>query len=449
MYEKNASLQIVYIVTLNYSVTTAAPQQPNAVSRPPAPSEAAEPVDAMTRPPVPLEPTITVVQAPQSPEPVEEGPYPASPVPASPTSAPPTKRRKTAGHKVGFESSWAIERPWVFSAEEDGVEVLMCKLCTTHKPVGVGQRCWVDYGSQTLRKDALLLHEKSMQHRDAVRAAMSHKRDIADGLASMESETQAATEDALKVIYFILRHNLPLDLFADLVELSVDLGSSRLRNLYAGKNATHTSAKTVHGLLRSLSDEVSATITDSIQQSPTYSVMADEVMDVASRKHLAMLCRYVSPDGSTDTVLLNDVEIADGTANTVTAAMTSELQTHQLDVTKMSTLSADGASTFSGCKTGVGCQLRRLSPGLIYYHCRDHRLALACKNSFAGIPMLAKLDHTLDTLHKYYKYSAVHNANLRKVQAAFGEPLRTHDEGGKASPVVVPRASDFCSSEVI
>ena len=167
--------------------------------------EAAEPFDAMTRPPVSLAPTITVVQAPPSPEPVEEGPRPASPVPPSPASAPPTKQRKTAGHKVGFESSWAIERPWVFCAEEDGVEVLMCKLCTTYKQVGVGQRCWIDYGSRTLRKDVLLLHEKSMQHRDAVRAAMSHKRELADGLASMESESQAATEDTLKVLYFILR----------------------------------------------------------------------------------------------------------------------------------------------------------------------------------------------------------------------------------------------------
>ena len=35
--------------------------------------------------------------------------------------------------------------------------------------------------------------------------------------------------------------------------------------------------------------------------------MANEVMDVASRKHLAMLCRYVNPNGSTDTVPLNDV----------------------------------------------------------------------------------------------------------------------------------------------
>ena len=112
--------------------------------RPLIASEAAEPFDAMTRPPVSLAPTITVLQAP-SPEPVERRPRPTSPVPPSPASAPPAKRRKTAGHKVGFESLWAIERPWVFCAEEHGVEVLMCKLCTTHKPVGVGQRCMYVY----------------------------------------------------------------------------------------------------------------------------------------------------------------------------------------------------------------------------------------------------------------------------------------------------------------
>ena len=99
--------------------------------------------------------------------------------------------------------------------------------------------CWAEMlgglrFSNTAQRRATTAREEHAA-RDAVRGAVSHKRDIADGLASMESETQAATEDALKVLYFTLRHNLPLDLFADLVELSVDLGASRLRNLHAGK----------------------------------------------------------------------------------------------------------------------------------------------------------------------------------------------------------------------
>ena len=37
--------------------------------------------------------------------------------------------------------------------------------------------------------------------------------------------------------------------------------------------------------------------------------------------------------------------------------------------------------------------------------------------------MLAKLDQTLDNLHKYYKSSSVRHANVCKVHATFGEPL--------------------------
>ena len=64
----------------------------------------------------------------------------------------------------------------------------------------------------------------------------------------------------------------------------------------------------------------------------------------------------------------------------------------------------------------------------LYFHCRDHRLALACKNSFSKTPLLTKVDNTLDALNKYYKYSAVHHAGLQKVQAAFGEPQLTMKE---------------------
>ena len=120
----------------------------------------------------------------------------------------------------------------------------------------------------------------------------------------------------MSVINFIVQHNLSLDLFADLVELATDLGAT----LNAGKNATHTSTKTVSGLLNCLKKEVDTKVTDNSCRSSTYSVMADEVTDVVSNKHLSMLCRYVNQDGSTATVLMNDVEIANGTAKTITVA---------------------------------------------------------------------------------------------------------------------------------
>ena len=102
----------------------------------------------------------------------------------------------------------------------------------------------------------------------------------------------------MKAVNFIVKHNLSLDLFADLVKLAIDLRATRLRKLNAGKNAMHTSSKTVSGLLNCLTKEVEAKVTDNIRRSPVYSVMADEVTDVVSKKHLTMLCRYVNSDGT-------------------------------------------------------------------------------------------------------------------------------------------------------
>ena len=392
--------------------------------------ESAAPIEivARCRPPVPIEPVICIVQGS---EPISEHQPSSSSTrserrhspPDAASPLPPAKRRKTAGHKLGFDVAWTVERPWAFSAIEDGTEVMLCKVCIAHHVAATtGKRCWVDYGCRSLRKDLLLIHEKSNQHQEAVKVALSKTERIDVTLRAVDLQEQLVTEDAIKVVNFIVQHNLSLDLFADLVELAIDLGAKLLSKLNAGKNATHTSSKTVSGLLNCLTTEVDAKVTEHIRRSPTYSVMADEVTDVVSMKHLAMLCRYVNPDGTTATVLMNDVEIANGTANTITAAISQELQERQLDVVNMSTLSADGASTFSGHKTGVGAQLRQMNPSLLYYHCRDHRLALACKTSFAKIPLLAKVDNTLDALNKYYTYSAVHHASLQKVQAAFGEP---------------------------
>ena len=75
-------------------------------------------------------------------------------------------------------------------------------------------------------------------------------------------------------------------------------------------------------LLNCLKKEVDTKVTDNIHRSTTYSVMADEFTDVVLEMHLAMLCYYVNQDGSSATVVMNDVEIANGTANTITAATT-------------------------------------------------------------------------------------------------------------------------------
>ena len=84
----------------------------------------------------------------------------------------------------------------------------------------------VELGCRSLRKDILLPHDKSGQYRDASKAALSKTGRIDLQLRAVDSQEQLVTEDAMKVINFIVQHNLSLDLFADLVEFAIDLAAT-------------------------------------------------------------------------------------------------------------------------------------------------------------------------------------------------------------------------------
>ena len=151
---------------------------------------------------------------------------------------------------------------------------------------------------------------------------------------------------------------------------------------------------------------------------PCYSLMVDEVSDNRTIKHLAICTRYIDPDGDVKTAFMTDTELPTGTANVITNTVVDKLKEQNLDVNYLSGFASDGAAVFLGNKSGVAKQLKDMNPSLITTHCKDHRLALACKSSFEAIPLMRKVDDTLNRLHKY---SCNNTASLKNVQTAFKE----------------------------
>lgn len=162
-------------------------------------------------------------------------------------------------------------------------------------------------------------------------------------------------------------------------------------------------------------------IKTAIKSSPCYATMVDEVCDLTIEKHMAMCSKYVDSAGEVKTSFVSDTTLNTATADVITNVITSEVERHDLDINNMTGFASDGAAVFTGTKTGVTTRLKEKIPGLVTVHCKDHRLALACRDSFKEVPLFKKTDKLLEDLYRYYKNSSVHTASLKEVQKSFDD----------------------------
>ena len=295
---------------------------------------------------------------------------------------------------------------------------MICTLCEKHSKCGT----WSSSGCVTLRLDNAKEHEHCAEHLISVNKE-SEQQNADKCNKKLKQDSRGSIKDALRVLYYLIEHNLSLDLFSSLVDLNIELGSTNLGNLRLAKNANYTSWDIVTELLQLLSDEVRENLYTEMRKSPTYSLMVDEVMDITSHKHLAICARYIDPDCNIKNSFISDPLINDGRAETITNKIKEELVSANLPISKMTAFGSDGASVLTGEKNGVWAKLKEVNPSLIANHCKDHRLALACRDSYKSVKIVKRLDDTLDNLHKYYKYSCNHTKSLEDVQKALGDPI--------------------------
>ncbi|CAC5423631.1 unnamed protein product [Mytilus coruscus] len=199
-----------------------------------------------------------------------------NPNPTLPSS---TRTRNPSGkHKVGINNKWLKQYSWLYfdkDFSEDGtlVDVMLCKICNKHQSHGSNDsQTWSTVGYKLLSKDKIQIHQDSEQHKYAITLDMAHTVD--DMASNISTGAQKAVKDALKVLFFILCHHLPLDLFGSTVDLCIDVGATDLSKLRLAKNATYSSWDTVHELLEILSSKVQLLLYD-MKASPCYATMVD------------------------------------------------------------------------------------------------------------------------------------------------------------------------------
>ena len=64
---------------------------------------------------------------------------------------------------------------------------------------------------------------------------------VDDMVSNINTSAMKAVKDALKVLFFMLQHNLALDLFSSLIDLCINVGAQDLPKLRLAKYVTYSS----------------------------------------------------------------------------------------------------------------------------------------------------------------------------------------------------------------
>lgn len=121
---------------------------------------------------------------------------------------------------------------------------------------------------------------------------------------------------------------------------------------------------------------VSAEIPDEVLKTKYYTMIADEVGDVASKEQLSLCLHYVL-DAVVKKVFVDFVEVERIIGETLGQAILYWLTTHGLPLSNMRGQCYDGASNMSGPKSGCKSAVQLQAPMAMYFHCAAHRLNLA------------------------------------------------------------------------
>ena len=259
------------------------------------------------------------------------------------------------GHTTCFRETWKIGRPWLrcetaISADGHKFENMFCALCDKWS-VGNNHVVWTKVGCTSIRLDVITRHEESAQHQSCISAELNNSSQIDAISREMDTKEAKPPIDTQKVLYFLVQHNLPhTTLFKLLVDLCVELGATNLSYLNKAKNAQYTSPRIVNEFLQFQADTVEEDVRQRVQNSEVYGLMVDEYTDVSSRKHLAMVTKYVD-NGASKLAFLQDVQLPNGTADVIYSSIRDYLKTADIDLAKMTSFASDGPSVMVGKKT--------------------------------------------------------------------------------------------------
>lgn len=209
--------------------------------------------------------------------------------------------------------------------------------------------------------------------------------------------------------------------FWALLKFRVEAGDKVLEEHLATavRNATYTSADIQNQIIVILGEHIRDQIIQNVKKVPWFTIIADEVTDLANREQLSLVIRYVHPD---DNLVREDFLTFLECDNGITGSCLAEkilgfLRDCDLDLTKLRGQAYDGAGNMSGRTRGAAAIVTSQYPLALYLHCASHCLNLAVVKSLE----VSSIRNMMGILGRVFSYFAAHPKRQRILEKSIDE----------------------------
>ena len=341
------------------------------------------------------------------------------------------QKRKLYKARLSYKKEWEQKYPWLYC--DDPKQGKFCKLFQKQgNAPSTARGAWTSRRIQDWNHatEQLKEHSQSKCHRDAVihaRMAEQGKEQsvlqLQCSAAAKEAEERSAKNrnvvlKLLRSIYFLAKNRLPLTTtFDPLAQLQIANGDELLQHVKEGpQNAQYTSKFSAVMLLEAINSWLDMKLIESLKSSPYFSVLADECVDISTTEELSIFCRWIV-NGKPEEHFLTVLHICAQDAATISDAISSFLESKNLEYHKLISQGYDGAATFAGECYGVQKRMRTLAAHSFYIHCACHRLQLASMQAANSVPEIKKMFGTMGNIWKLFFYSPKKAESLKAVQS--------------------------------
>jgi len=256
-------------------------------------------------------------------------------------------------------------------------------------------------GSKSVRSDVVRTHAESDSHLKSIKALKDAGKSAASSTSSSSaSASSSAAKSAgakqpstysyfetlrkeaketlikrLQIIYYLAKQKRPLSDFKAQLELCDMLGTPGLdlNSAFPG-NVQYDSSTFVAEALSAISEYRWPQQLQALQQSPTVSIYLDESTDIANLSEM-VICLGGVLNGEPFTAFADIIQLQAGNAEHLTTKLVEWLNSSGLDLSTLSSLGSDGASTITGSNDGATRDCDASESLLL--NCRSHRQAHA------------------------------------------------------------------------